>query len=70
MNGSAKPADNGKFINAKVVKPRYDEVRALGGPKHRSAGVSNNLRIIEDSLSIFSWYQLSGTPDKEAKEHI
>lgn len=70
MSNCAKPADNGKFINAQIYKPRYDEIRNLGGPKNRSAGVSTNLRVIEDSLSIFSWFLLTGQLDKEAKEHI
>jgi len=70
MSACSKPADGGKFIQAKVVKPRYDEIRALGGPKHRSAGVSTNIRVVEDSLSLFAWYQLAGQSDKEAKEHL
>lgn len=70
MSACSKPADNGKFIHAKVVKPRYDEIRALGGPKHRSAGVATNLRVVEDAIGIFAWYQLSGQDVKACKEHL
>jgi hypothetical protein len=56
MAACAKPADNGKFIHAKIVKPRYDEIRNFGGPKFRKEGVANNLRVVEDAISIFSWY--------------
>jgi len=70
MAACAKPADGGKFMHAKAVKPRYDEIRNFGGPKFRKEGVSNNVRVIEDAIGIFAWYQLSGQSDKEAKEHI
>ena len=52
------------------MKPRYDEIRNFGGPKFRKEGVSNNVRVVEDAIGIFAWYQLSGQSDKEAKEHI
>jgi hypothetical protein len=69
MSQCSQPGDKGAFMQEMIVKPRYKEIRDLGGPRQKY-DAKTEMRVLEDSCSLFGWFTVVGIDKFEQKDML